>query len=146
MSKPGSISGLLNGLSAVYLVVSACVAMGLLVGSFASGIVVVGAPGWAWALWSIAMLSAISITYFFGERRRVLPILMLGLMPLIFFLLIGAFGGASADESPTSIVPMHELFDLVWVIALVIAPFFLMMVACVEWRIRRSATLLEGEQ
>lgn len=138
MKRPGSISGVLNGLSAVYLVVSACVAMGLLVGSFASGIVVVGAPGWAWTLWSIAMLSATSITYFFGERRHVLPILMLGFMPLLFFLLIGAFGGVSGDESPTSIVPMHEIFDLVWVIALVISPCFLMMVACVEWRSGRK--------
>lgn len=138
MNKTGPISSLFNGLSAVYLILSASIALGLLVGSFASGIEVVGAPGWAWTLWSMCMLSAIAITHFFGERRHVLPILMLGLIPLIFFLLIGALNGVSVEEAPKSIVPMRDLFELTWVIALVISPSLLFVVACVEWSIRHK--------
>ncbi|WP_156391336.1 hypothetical protein [Acidovorax sp. Root70] len=132
MNKTGPISSLFNGLSAVYLILSASIALGLLVGSFASGIEIVGAPGWAWTLWGVSMLSAISITHFFGARRHMMPLIVLGCIPLLLFFLTGALG-VPVEENSVSIVPMRELFDLTWVIALVFAPVFVLVVACAGW-------------
>lgn len=132
MTKRKTTLGILDGVSAIYLLISVCMALGLLIGSVVSGIEIVGAPSWAWTLWVVSMLSAISITHFFGARRHMMPLIVLGFTPLLLFLLTGALG-APVEENSVGIVPIRELFDLTWVISLVFAPVFVLVVACAGW-------------
>lgn len=136
----------LDRFAAIYLLASVGLALGFLFIAFSKGVELMGAPHWAWIVWSIGLLLAINIAHFVGERRHTKPLLAMGCIPLLLFVLTGAME-TTAGTDPSSNVLLRDLLDAAWFIALVIAPSLVLVVACVGWyeRCHRVVTRAQVE-
>ena len=135
---------LLDHLSAIYLLASVSLAIGFLVFALSKGVELMGAPNWAWIVWSIGLLLAINIAHFLGVRRHVKALVAMGCTSLLFFVMTGAME-TTAGATPVSSAMLRDLFDFAWVIALVIAPLLMLAVACAGWYERCGSSMVRTE-
>ena len=128
----------LDHIGLIYIIASVGLAISLLVLCFAQGVAIIGAPKWAWFLWIIGILGAISISQFLGNREGLPALLSMSIVPLLAIVIVGFMGSPAMPDTTgnttvQALVTMQDVYTLTWVISLVLTPVLALLLSCAGW-------------
>lgn len=135
MSKNKQAPDIFSSIAAVYLLISAGAALGIILGSISNGVTILDMPSWAWVYCAVAIVAA-GVLGSFGRRKRYLrAVLGVGFFPVTIVFLLGATQDPQQMDVQIELFRQtpRELFAPFGWIALLGAPTMGLLASVIGW-------------